>query len=214
MKRRSMVGAIDLNAPEPGSPPPQSARQALIDCIQEQSTPLLGTIRAYVARSGLATGTEVRSIADEILQETVVEALAHADAYILTRQPLAWLLGIALNMVRRRRVLQAKQISRELPLSRLAMQYGDDNENDLLERLVGSKSISLEQEIEMRSQVEALLALVSQEDQQLLLLALQEDFKREGLARRLKLNPNTARMRLSRALGRLRLALEKHSSFL
>src|SRR5262245_7805431 len=119
LNRRSMAGVIRSNSPRPGSPPPQSARQALITCIQEQTTPLLSIIRSYVARSGLATGTATQSAADEILQETVVEALAHADAYVATRQPMAWLLGIALNMIRRRRALQAKQTRRELPLSSL-----------------------------------------------------------------------------------------------
>ena len=209
-----MVGAIGPNSPQPGSVLLQSARQELIHCIQEQSTQLLGIIRSYVSRAGVAAGEEVEAIANEILQETVVEALAHVDAYTSTRQPLPWLLGIALNMLRRHRALQTKRTQREFSLSHLAAQYGEDNETDLLERLVVSKDISPEQEIVMRSQVETLLAQVSWEDQQVIFLALQEDFKRDGLARRLDLHPNTARMRLSRALGRLRSALEKHPPFM
>lgn len=190
------------------------SRQMIIACIQEQATPLMSAIRSYVLRFGLAAGVNIQSVATEILQETVVEALAHADTYVPTKQPLAWLLGIALNMIRRRRVAQAKQARRELPLSSLAARYtGVESESDLLEQLLIPGENRLEQEVEVRAQVASLLALVSREDQQVLYFALLEDFQRTGLATRLGLSPNAARMRLSRALDRLRAALTKQPVF-
>lgn len=189
------------------------SRQMIVTCIQEQAVPLLGVIRSYVLRFGLATGADVQLAATEILQETVVEALAHADTYTTARQPLAWLLGIALNMIRRRRVSQAKQARREVSLSSLAARYSEvENESDLLEQLISPRDNGLEQEVETREQVASLLALVSKEDQQVIFFALLEDFQRAGLANRLGLSPNTARMRLSRALDRLRSALARHSA--
>jgi RNA polymerase sigma factor (sigma-70 family) len=182
----------------------------IVTCIQEQAVPLLGVIRSYVLRFGLATGADVQLAATEILQETVVEALAHANTYLPTRQPFAWLLGIALNMIRRRRVSQVKQAQREVLLSSLATRYtAVENESDLLDQLIFASENKLEQEVEMRAQVASLLALVSKEDQQVISFALLEDFQRAGLASRLGLSPNTARMRLSRALDRLRSALAK-----
>jgi RNA polymerase sigma factor (sigma-70 family) len=193
---------------------PYASKQVIFECIQEQATPLLGVIRSYVLRFGLATGADVQLVAAEILQETVVEALAHADTYDVTKQPLAWLIGIALNMIRRRRVFQAKQARYELPLSSLAAQQHEvESESDLLEQLISPGENRLEQEVEMRAQVASLLAMVSQEDRQVIYFALLEDFKRAGLASRLGLSPNTARMRLSRALDRLRSALEQQPSF-
>ena len=47
---------------------------------------------------------------------------------------------------------------------------------------------------------------MSPEDQQLLRLAILEDYEREALARKLGVTPGTARMRLHRALRRLRVA--------
>jgi RNA polymerase sigma factor (sigma-70 family) len=189
------------------------SRQMIVACIQEQAVPLLGVIRSYVLRFGLATGADIQLAATEILQEMVVEALAHADTYTTARQPLAWLLGIALNMIRRRRVSQAKQARREVSLSSLAARYTEvESESDLLEQLISPSENRLEQEVEMRAQVASLLALVSREDQQVISFALLEGFQRAKLASRLGLSPNTARMRLSRALDRLRSALAKHSA--
>jgi RNA polymerase sigma factor (sigma-70 family) len=189
------------------------SRQQLFECIQENAAPLLGTIRSYVLSFRLATGPEVQLIATEVLQETVIEALSHADVYVATGQPMAWLLGIAINVIRRKRTAQAKQIQRELPLSQLAAQHPEiSDESELLEHLLSPGEYGPEQEVETREQVAALLALVSHEDQYIIRLALLEDFKRAGLAERLGVLPNTARMRLRRALDRLRTALEEQQS--
>lgn len=213
MNRKSQVrdAAVSKRQLEPVLQGETLSRQIIVICIQEQSERLMATIRSYVQRFGLADGSQTGTVAAEILQETVVEALAHADTFVPGRQPFVWLLGIALNMMRRRRVSQAKRSQRELSLSSLAAHAGMESESDLLEQLVAPGENSLEQEVEVRLQVAALLALVSPEDQQVISLALLEDFQRAGLARRLGLSPNTARMRLSRALDRLRVALSKQS---
>lgn len=197
--------AIMDAAPQPG----QSPGEMVFQCIQEQSAMLLNSIRFYVLKFGLAAGVDVQPIAAEILQETVIEAMAHADAYVPTKSPMAWLLGIALNMIRRKRVAQAKQASRELSFSQFASQHSEtSDERECLEHLLFSPEHGLEQAFETREQVAALLALVSHEDQHVIVLALLEDFKRAGLAERLGLSPNAAGMRLRRALARLRVALE------
>lgn len=191
------------------SQPAPAPRDLVFQCIEKQSSLLLKSIRFYVSKFGLATGSNVQPMATEILQETVIEAMAHADAYQPTKSPMAWLLGIALNMMRRKRVAQAKQISHELPFSQLASQHEEaSGGNEWIEELLSPSENRVEQEFETREQVAALLALVSHDDQQVIVFALLEDFKRTGLAARLGLHPNTAGMRLKRALTRLRSALE------
>jgi len=54
-----------------------------------------------------------------------------------------------------------------------------------------------------------MLSLVSEEDQQVLRLALLEEVKAEALAQRLGTTIGTARMRLHRALRRLRTAWDE-----
>lgn len=186
-----------------------SPRQHLVDFIQEHEAALLGSIRVYVVSFGLAQGAEVQPVATEIVQEMVIEALSHADQYVAKGRPMAWLLGIALNIIRRRRTTAAKLAQHEWSFSRLALQHPEaGDEREFLEQFVPAMQRGPEQEVEDREQVAALLSLVSAEDQRILRLALLEDFKRTGLAAHLGISPNAARMRLTRALHRLRAAVE------
>lgn len=181
------------------------ARCQLLTFLDEQSEALLGTIRAYVQRSGIASGNEVRAIALDILQETVVEALAHADRFTPTRQPMAWLLGIAVNILRRKKVERAKHWRREVPFHQLSSPQATGT-SDLLDTMAMPLYDGPEQTYIVEEQAQNLLALVSRDDQQILRLAILENFDRESLAQRLGITAGAARVRLHRALGRLRTA--------
>lgn len=84
-------------------------RYRLLVFIANHTTPLYGTIRSYVARLGLARGIDTASVELEVMQEMVVEVLSHAGSFDSARQPMAWLLGIALNVMRRRRSQEARR---------------------------------------------------------------------------------------------------------
>src|SRR5436190_7473517 len=79
----------------------------LSDFIQDNAAILVRTLRVFVFKSGLAKGEAVREIADEVLQETAIEALNAAHRFDNSRQPRAWLLGIAVNIIKRKRSLGA-----------------------------------------------------------------------------------------------------------
>lgn len=187
----------------------------LMEFMQDNMQSLLGTLHAYVQRFGLASGKAVQGVALEVLQETVVEALAHADRFIATGQPVAWLLGIAVNVIRRKKVEEAKRYRRELLFYRLTEHYPElATESDLLDQLTPSTHEETAQAVEANEQAEALLSLVSAEDQQLLRLAILEDYERGALAQKLGVTPGTARMRLHRALRRLRSAWYEQQTIL
>lgn len=190
------------------TPDPARARQLMFECIQTNADPLLGSIRVYVTRMGLANGEAAREIANELLQETVVEALAHAEKYQqTTSHPLAWLRGVSLNIIRRRRAMLVRRQQHELPLAQLALRHPyAQSELELLEQWGPVTEQGPELELESKEQVEELLMLVSDKDQQVLTLALLESFEPVALAQRLGTTPGTARMRLHRALTRLRAA--------
>lgn len=188
------------------------ARQLMFECIQENAGPLLGSIRAYVVHMGLASGQAAREIADEVLQETVIEALAHAENYPAKSHPMAWLRGIALNVIRRKRTTLTTRTQREFPFTLLAARYPEaESEQALLEQWGPTTEHGLDQELESNEQAEELLALVSHQDQQVLTLALLEGFEPGALAQHLGIAPGTARMRLHRALSRLRVAWFKQA---
>jgi len=187
---------------KPGSP-----RHQLIDFIADNTGPLLGTVRSYVQRMGLARGNEVANVAVEVLQEVVIEALDHVERFDPTRQAMAWLLGIALNVIKRKKVEAAKRQQRELSAATLRANSSEPlSEDELFDRLTARTTAGPEQELEAQEQATMMLSLVSPEDRQVLRLAFLLEFEREALAKELGITPVAARVRLHRALGRLRSA--------
>lgn len=195
----------------PARPLPASSenRLRLLECIEQNVETLLGSIKLYARRMGLISEADGRNLAIDILQETVVEALAHADSFTATRQPTAWLLGIALNVIRRKKVEQRKRAYREILLGHLAEQQPQSaSEQDVIDRLVSLSETTSDpgQALESDEEVVAMLSLVSPADQEVLRLGVLDELDRETLAQRLGIAPGTARMRLHRALRRLRAA--------
>lgn len=186
-----------------GSP----AQHALSRCLEENAQPLLDSICVYVFQYGLARGDEARAQAAEILQEVAVEAMAHADRFTMGRRPLPWLLGIALNIIRRRRAEDARRAVREVPASTLALERaGYTPGRDSLDQATDALAAQQLERVEDDAEAEALLALVSDADRQVLRLAVVEGWDSEGLARQLGTSSVAARVRLHRAIGRLRAA--------
>ncbi|MBA2394666.1 MAG: sigma-70 family RNA polymerase sigma factor [Ktedonobacteraceae bacterium] len=183
-------------------------KQQLIMFLTENTAPLLGTLRSYVQRMGLARGDDVPTIALEVLQEAVVEALKHADRFIPTGQPMAWLLGISVNVIKRKKAELAQRARRETSIAALSQQESL-SEGELFDQVASCVLAGPEQDIEANEQASSLLSLVSAEDQRLLRLAFLYDFEREALAEQLGITPVAARVRLHRALSRLRIAWRK-----
>jgi RNA polymerase sigma factor (sigma-70 family) len=183
------------------------AQAALFRCLRDDNELLLDSIRVYVRRFGLAAADDARSVALEVLQEITVEALEHAERFAPDRRPIPWLLGIALNVLRRRKAEQARQGLRERWTSAVRSP-GDElgAQADVFERIGAASSVDELAEVEAEDAAERLLALVSVADQEIVRLAVIKGWNSEELARRLGTKPGTARVRLHRALGRLRSA--------
>ncbi|HYL41851.1 MAG TPA: sigma-70 family RNA polymerase sigma factor [Ktedonobacteraceae bacterium] len=184
-----------------------STKQQLAEFLTGNIPSLLGILRSYVQRMGLARGEEVAAAAVDVLQEVVVEALDHADRFNPTGQPMAWLLGIGANVIKRKKVELARRSWRELFIGDLSLEQQEPlSEDELFDQITVCTSSGPEEDFEANEQAMLLLSLVSPEDQQLLFLAFLYGFEREALAKKLGITPVAARVRLHRALHRLRLA--------
>jgi len=173
--------------------------------IEEHAETLLGTLRYYVARAGLADRQGATLAAVELLNEVTVEALAHADRFRPSGQPMAWLLGIAANLIKREQAGRATRNRRE-PLVRDLYPHAQAaiSEDELFDRLAALDVSDLAQDLEASEGMSAILALVSENDQRVLRLAVLHDLNGRELARALGVTPGAARVRLHRALNRLR----------
>ncbi|MBN1428508.1 MAG: sigma-70 family RNA polymerase sigma factor [Anaerolineae bacterium] len=186
-------------------------RARLKQFIETEHERLLRTLRLYVARAGLETADDaVTTIAAELLNDVVVEALSHADRFDPARRPMAWLLGIAANLVKRRQAELRKHkwrepLARDLGTGSEAETLSDDEIFDRLPQLFEADPA---QSVEENENIHALLAHVSPGDQRVLRLAVLNDLDGEMLARELGLLPGAARVRLHRALNRLRDAIQ------
>ncbi len=188
-----------------------SGKQRIIECIAANASALLASLRTYVWRMGLARGEDVAAVADEVLQEVVIEALDHADRFQLMYQPMPWLLGIGANIIKRKKVEFAKHSRREVLIGEFARAEVEPlHDDELFDQLLQGGCAGPEQEVVANEQAVWLLSLVEAEDRELLQLAFLYGFEREALAQRLGVTPGAARVRLHRTLQRLRLAWREH----
>lgn len=172
--------------------------------IEAESETLLGTLRVYVLRAGLAGGEGAARAAADLLSDLTVEALEHADRFRPSGQPMAWLLGIAANLIKRRQARRATDHRRE-PLVRDLYTRNQAllSEGELFDRLAAASAPGPADAVEMRDRVSDMLSHVSESDRQVLHLAILHDLSGEELAAELGVTPGAARVRLHRALNRL-----------
>jgi RNA polymerase sigma-70 factor (ECF subfamily) len=173
--------------------------------IARESEALLGTLRYYVMRAGLANGREVGPAAVELLSDVVVQALEHADRFKPSGQPMAWMLGIAANLIRRAQAERGIRSRRE-PLVRDLYPGAPDalSESEFFDRVASLDIGEPTGDWEANEAASAILSCVSASDRRVLRLAILHDLSGEALALELGIKPGAARVRLHRALNRLR----------
>ena len=177
----------------------------LLQYIERDSNDIIGIFRSYVRKAGLASNNEeVQEAALELLSEVYLEAVRSAHAFDSTRPPRAWLLGIAMHIISRKRAEQAKH-QPEIPLS--AIQHDNQEVGDTFSSLILASMLTsegMEQQIEARMQVEYLLSLVSPDDRKILRMSIIEGLDGEALAQQLGCSYTAAHVRLYRAKKQLK----------
>lgn len=173
--------------------------------IETEAESLVGILRYYLFRAN-TDGDSLETAASELLNEVVIEALQHEARFEPTGQPRAWLLGIAANLIKRRQVETARRNQRE-PLVRdlYPTLEGDLSDGELFDRVANLVGMT-EDELDTNSQVAALLRPLSPDDQHIIRLAILHGLDGDMLAHELGIHPGAARVRLHRALNRLRTA--------
>jgi RNA polymerase sigma-70 factor (ECF subfamily) len=183
-------------------------RSRLRKFLEAESEDLTRVLRVYAWRAGLPAD---ENAVGDLLDQTVVEALYHAGRYDPSRPPRAWLLGIAANLVRREQAAAARLSAREP----LAADLSPDNrllsEEVVFERLAMLNTVDAPdaaddspEDAALRQQVQAAVGQLSPGDQLVLHLFSEGGLSGEALGRALGISPGAARVRLHRALNRLR----------
>ena len=141
-------------------------------------------------------------------QDAVLETLAHAERFNPEMQARPWFLAIAANILKRHRNDFLKRYRFEVLTSDLMRQIAWESEGNVLDQMMGmgSNSDDPEQVLVTNEGLRELLALVTPKDAQLLHMALIQGWDAKALAELMGVTPGTVRVRVHRALNRLRVA--------
>lgn len=179
-------------------------RRRLEEFIEAETEALRRTLRYYLSRSGLATINELDEAAHDLLNEVVAEAYACLDRLGADVQPRAWLLGIAANLIKREQAAQSKRERREPLIRDLYTGQQEAMSDGELFDLLPSVEYDAASEAESDDSLEALLRGLTKKDADCLRLAIVRDMDGNALAEILGVSVNAARVRMHRALNRLR----------
>ncbi len=184
----------------------QTEKTRLRQYIEYESSTLIGTLRYYLFRAGLGgRDLPLDSAAQDLLNDVVAEALEHEDRFRATGQPRAWLLGIAANLVRRRQRDMMQRNQREPLLRDLHPEMEGQMSDDELFDWIAEVAATTPDAFDQREDVHALLTALAPDDERVIRLAIMNGLDGEALAQSLQVSAGAARVRLHRALGRLRL---------
>jgi RNA polymerase sigma factor (sigma-70 family) len=189
---------------------PESADDILLSqFLGEEAASLMGILRSYVSKYDLASKKEeIQEAALELLHDIYIEAVKSREKFNPTYEPRAWLLGIARNLIKRRRSAMIERKRNEELMSDLVQRRQEQEiDEDPLERLFTKTGLGLEQQIEANDSVEYLLSRVSKEYQHVLHFWYVEDLNAEEIAERLGCSRNSAIVRIHRAKKQLRSAI-------
>ncbi|HKV83767.1 MAG TPA: hypothetical protein VJN88_04380 [Ktedonobacterales bacterium] len=206
------------------------ARVMLETCFRNHYPDLAQMLRPYILQMGLATNRqEAERVAFDVLADAYIEVQTSSQNYNITRSAKAWIVGLALNLLRRRRTTIYRRSVTEVPFApdvaaALVGEVEDTIRNDMRDRFIfrlllnGSMDASLEPEEFMVHQqaahdhtvhlqrAKALMLTLDPMDQGVLNASIQTNFDSAATARLLGIRPGAARTRLHRALNRLRAA--------
>lgn len=192
-----------------GEPAGHSQAQAYLQrFLQENARQLQNILCGYVVKMGLASGENVELVAAEVFQDAVLETLAHAERFNPNMQARPWFLAIAANILKRHRADYLKRYRFEVLTGDLARQTPEESVGDVLDQMMGTRggTSGPEQTVIARESARELLALVAPEDAQLLHMALVQGWDASALGQLMGITPGAARVRVHRALSRLRAA--------
>ncbi len=180
--------------------------------IERETQTLQTVFRRYLLKAGLTTPPQAQSAAEELLNEVVVEVMSHPERLETVRAPVAWMLGIGANLIRRR--CTARERQREMLVRDLFSEIqGGMSDADLFDLFSDLATALPDKEVESKELINRLLAHVSEADQHVLRLAILNGLNGDMVAAELQTTPGAARVRLHRALDRLRKALAADDDF-
>lgn len=173
--------------------------------IEEESVSLIKSF-SILGWKTLGQGHDITSFAQELLSEVTGKALEKADSFDPGLPVGPWLYGFARNLVKQHRTQVINW--RERSSYTLAENAGYASEADYFDNFSGMCTQDFTEGLvnkdSFRPAFEAALQCLSVGDRTILDLALLKQLNGEEIAQALQLAPGTARVKLHRAISRVR----------
>lgn len=186
-------------------------RAVIAETIQHSIDKLFKTICIYVRKSHVASGEEISKVATECLSEVVERGLRNADRFDLERSAEAWLLGIAAKVILQLKYKQRRDQMREPFLHDLFAGHSIQTLDEHIGQHFPNKE-RIDDQLASKDHANKLMSYADSADRQLIYLSVIEQHSAKEIAERLGSTPGAIRVRLFRALKRLRKALETHEA--
>ncbi len=170
--------------------------------VDREYDTLIQTFALYLNRAGLYG--EVSPV--ELLNEVVVDVMSKTDSLADIERPLAWFIKFGLILIKRHRTGRAKQQREPLihDLYPFAEEQSEAELFDLINRLTASDPALT---YERQTIVENYLGLLSEEERLIVELVVLQDLNSQTVGEIIGISAGAVRMRLYRALNRLRLSV-------
>lgn len=193
-----------------------SSREFISREVEKRYSDLRVSVQVMVARSGFVEGqAQINDVADELLNDTIETGLRSADKFDSARSVYSWLMGIAVNKLREMRRDAKNEMKRVSVFDDLAPE-GDDSveqsgkeevEDATAEERIDSalyRSTNRSTLEDKASSLDEMLALVKEDEREILRLAIVEGLSGADLAAAFGIREGAAYMRLARAQEHLR----------
>ena len=183
-----------------------AGRERLTEFIENNHDALRRHMRTYVLNWRVSGNETLESTTDQLLSDAIYEALRVADRYDPERSPMAWLLGVGLNVVRRESVRLRQHDRKEIYIRDMYAAAQDQmSDEEIFDRYLPREGG--EDPLETLDATETwneLVASISEHDRKLLWLKYHGGLKDKMIAAVLKITPQAVRQRGRRARQRLR----------
>ncbi len=199
------ISSSVLAAPE--APSELQNRRAILEkAFDDDRDALLGIIESYFRHPGITmTWQERREAALDVYSELFLEAMRTLEKYNPARPTRPWLLGLANNVVLRKKHERSKAFARAAKTVQIA---SDDEESDaeIFDRLIAVSQHyhALESPAEKQAALDEILCNVSESERQVLMLSIVHSLQSDVVGAHLGISAAAARKRLQRALENLR----------
>jgi RNA polymerase sigma factor (sigma-70 family) len=191
------------------APADEEGRRVLLETTFDRDRDvLLGIIETYLRRYSVTHAwQETREAALDVYTELFYEAMRALQKFDASRPPRAWLLGIAQNLVLRKKVERAKEWKRAAQNIEAKPELGDDETDaEAFDRLAAASRHyhELQSPLEKQQTLDEILSGVGEDDREIIWLSIVCGLQSEVVGQKLGINAAAARKRLQRALERLR----------